>query len=215
MTLYQNKYRIESNRWQFWNYSSPGSYFLTVCVQGRNRILGRIENSKMKLSGAGIIVSDHFNEIPTYHKRIVLDEWVIMPNHFHCMITLGDIDFDNGVSVIGDDGDDITVDQIHVDQIHEFDLQQQRWINQTTKTSTKNHIKQYRALRRKMLIPKIMGKLKMQTSKQINILNNTVGNKNWQSDYHDHVIRSSSEHQNIKQYIKNNPLHWQDDTFNK
>ena len=205
MTLYQNKYRIESNRWQFWNYSAPGSYFLTVCVQGRNRILGRIENSKIKLSNAGIIVSDHFKEIQTYHKRIVLDEWVIMPNHFHCIITLGDIGFDNGVSVIGDD--------IVVDQIHEFDLQ--RRINQPTKTITENHIKQYRALRRKMLIPKIIGKLKMQTSKQINILNNTAGNKNWQSDYHDHVIRSSSEHQRIKQYIKNNPIHWKGDTFNK
>ena len=205
MTLYQNKYRIESNRWQFWNYSAPGSYFLTVCVQGRNRILGRIENSKIKLSNAGIIVSDHFKEIQTYHKRIVLDEWVIMPNHFHCIITLGDIGFDNGVSVIGDD--------IVVDQIHEFDLQ--RRINQPTKTITENHIKQYRALRRKMLIPKIIGKLKMQTSKQINILNNTAGNKNWQSDYHDHVIRSSSEHQRIKQYIKNNHLHWKDDTLNQ
>ncbi|NQT77975.1 MAG: transposase [Bacteroidetes bacterium] len=208
MTLYQNKYRIESNRWQFWNYSAPGSYFLTVTVQGRNRILGRIENSKMKLSDAGIIVSNCFVEIPTYHKRIVLDEWVIMPNHFHCIITLGDIDFDNGVSVIGDD---IAVDKIHVDKIHEFYLRK----NQPTKTITVNNIKQYRALRRKMLIPKIMGKLKMQTSKQINILNNTAGNKNWQSDYHDHVIRSSSEHLRIKQYIKNNPLHWKDDTFNK
>ncbi|MCD4725124.1 MAG: transposase [Bacteroidales bacterium] len=206
MTLYQNKYRIESNRWQFWNYSAPGSYFLTVCVQGRNRILGRIENSNMKLSDAGIIVSDHFKEIQTYHKRIVLDEWVIMPNHFHCIITLGDIDFDNGISVIGDNGGDVAVDKIH-----EFYLR----INQPTKTITENHIKQYRALRRKMLIPKIMGKLKMQTSKQINILNNTAGNKNWQSDYHDHVIRSSSEHQRIKQYIKNNHLHWKDDTLNQ
>ena len=157
----------------------------------------------MKLSDAGIIVSDYFVEIPTYHKRIVLDEWVIMPNHFHCIITLGDYGFDNGISVGGDDdggGDG-------VDKIHEFYLQ--------TKNPTETQIKQYRKLRRKMLIPKIMGKFKMQTSKQINIINNTVGNKTWQLDYNDHVIRNNNEHQHIKQYIKNNPLNWKEDTFYK
>ena len=56
-----------------------------------------------------IVVSDYFAEIPTYHKRIVLDEWVIMPNHFHCIITLGDYDFDNGISVV-----------VVVYKIHEF-----------------------------------------------------------------------------------------------
>ena len=80
MSLYKNKYRIESNRWQYWDYSSPGSYFITVCVENRKNILGRIENRKMILSDAGIIVSDYFTGIPTYHKRIVLDEWIVMPN---------------------------------------------------------------------------------------------------------------------------------------
>jgi REP element-mobilizing transposase RayT len=42
----------------------------------------------MKLSDAGIIVSDYFTEIPTYHKRIVLDEWIVMPNHFHCIMQM-------------------------------------------------------------------------------------------------------------------------------
>jgi REP element-mobilizing transposase RayT len=86
MSLYKNKYRIESNRWQFWDYSAPGSYFITVCVQDKKNILGRIENRKMILSDAGKIVSDFFTEIPTYHKRIVLDEWIVMPNHFHCIM---------------------------------------------------------------------------------------------------------------------------------
>ena len=164
----------------------------------------------MKLSDAGIIVSDYFAEIPTYHKRIVLDEWVIMPNHFHCIIILGGYDFDNGVSVVGGgdgDGGDGVVG--YVNKIHEFYLQHH------TKKPTENDIKQYRKLRRKMLIPMIMGKFQMQTSKQINIINNTIGNKTWQSNYNDHVIRNSNEHQRIKQYIKNNPLNWKDDTFYK
>ena len=213
MTLYRNKYRAESNRWQFWDYSAPASYFITVCVQNKKNVLGEIENHKMELSDAGIIVADYFSEIPKYHKRIILDEWIVMPNHFHCIIKLGDYDFDNGVSVIGngDDGgnvvDKIHVDKIHVDKIHEFYLR----YNQTK--PSENDIKQYRQLRRKMLIPMIMGKFQMQTSKQINIINITLGNKNWQNNYHDHVIRNDTEYKRIKQYIKDNPLNWKDDKF--
>jgi len=200
MTLYKNKYRVESNRWQFWDYSSPGSYFITVCVENRKHILGRIENEKMILSDCGKIVSRYFTELPTYHKRIILDEQTIMPNHFHCIITLGDYNFDNRVSDVGGGAD----------KIHEFYL----WYKQL-KSPTENDIKQYRKLRRKMLIPKILGKFKMQTSQQINILKNTPGNKNWQSDYHDHLIRNDAEFQRIKKYIRDNPLHWEEDKFNK
>jgi len=198
MTLYRNKYRAESNRWQFWDYSEPASYFITVCVQNKKNVLGEIENHKMELSDAGIIVSDYFAEIPKYHKRIILDKWIVMPNHFHCIIKLGDYDFDNGVSVIG-----------NVDKIHEFYLR----YNQTK--PSENDIKQYRKLRRKMLIPMIMGKFQMQTSKQINIINITPGNKNWQNNYHDHVIRNDTEYKHIKQYIKNNSMNWKDDKFYK
>lgn len=197
MSLYRNKYRVESNRLQFWNYSATSSYFLTVCLENRAEILGRIENGKMILSDAGNIVAGYFSQLPTYHKRIILDEWIIMPNHFHCIITLEDYDFDNGVSVVG--GDD-------VDKIHEFYLPRIQHPNE-------NDIKQYRKLRRKMLVPKIMGKFKMQTSKQINILYHTPGTKTWQHDYHDHVIRNDTEYQHIKIYIRNNPLNWKDDTF--
>jgi len=154
----------------------------------------------MILSDAGNVVSEYLLELPTYHKRIILDEWVIMPNHFHCIITLGDYNFDNGFSVIG--GDDVDVDKIH-----EF------YLHQRIQNPNENDIKQYRKLRRKMLIPKIMGKFKMQTSKQINILRNTPGTKTWQHDYHDHIIRNDTEYQHIKTYIRNNPLNWKDDTF--
>ncbi|OYT13703.1 MAG: hypothetical protein B6I19_03715 [Bacteroidetes bacterium 4572_114] len=78
---------------------------------------------------------------------------------------------------------------------------------------TTNQIKQYRKLRRKMIIPKIMGKLQMQSSKYINLLNNTPANKTWQTGYHDHIVRNDSEFMRIKYYIRNNPKNWKEDTF--
>ena len=182
---YQNKYRIESNRWQNWDYSAPGSYFITICIEDREEILGKIANGIMQLSAYGEIVKNEFIQMGNYNERAVLDEWVIMPNHVHCIITLKNWD--------------------HVEKIHEFSLHT---------PPTENDIKQYRRLRRKMLIPLLEGKFKALTSKQINLLRNTEGRKTWQPNYYDHVIRDDAEYHRIKQYIINNPAKWHNDTFN-
>jgi len=83
MTLYKNKYRIEPDRAQFWDYSSPGPYFITVCVQHRKNILGKIKNGQMILSGEGKIVAGFFVQLPAFHKRIILDEWIVNPHQRH------------------------------------------------------------------------------------------------------------------------------------
>lgn len=187
---YKNKYRIASNRWQYWDYSVPAGYFITLCIANRECILGNIKNGKMILSEFGKIVETEIQKIPQYHYRAILDASVVMPNHIHCIITLGEYGFDNGVSIIG-----------NVEEIHEFPLH------------TINEIKQFRKQRRKMIIPKILGKLQQQTSKNINILNDTPGEKNWQANYHDHVIRNDAEYKRIKNYILNNPANWEADKF--
>jgi hypothetical protein len=38
MTLFRDKYRIESIRKPYWDYSSPGSYFVTICTAVRDYI---------------------------------------------------------------------------------------------------------------------------------------------------------------------------------
>jgi putative transposase len=207
---FQNKYRIASNRWQNWNYSAPGSYFITICIEDREEILGKIANGKMRLSAYGEIVKHEFIKMGNYNERAVLDEWVIMPNHIHCIITLKNWD--------GIGGDDRGDDRDPVEKIHEFSLPPPPPPPPPPPTPptppTENDIKQYRRLRRKMLIPILTGKFQMQTSKQINLLRNTAGRKTWQPNYHDHVIRDQDEYHRIKQYIINNPAKWHDDTFN-
>ena len=68
---FKNKYQIESNRLQTWDYSSPGGYFLTVCINDREEILGTVKNKQMIMSDAGKIVADHLAKIPEYHPRII------------------------------------------------------------------------------------------------------------------------------------------------
>lgn len=62
-----------------------------------------------------------------------------------------------------------------------------------------------------MLIPKIIGKFKMQSAKQINIYRKKPGFSVWQKNYHDRIIRDENELIRIRQYIKDNPKNWKQD----
>ncbi len=188
MSKYLGKYKNDSNRLRSWNYSSPGRYYITICTHNREHLFGQVENGNMILSEYGEIVRSEILKIPEYHKRAILDEWIVMPDHVHLLIELGTWNYENGISSIGDT--DV------VGKIHEISLQS---------CSPNDQIKQYRAARRKMIIFKIVGKFQMLTSKQINILRNSPGNTNWQHDYYDHVIRNYESYIRIKQYIINNP----------
>lgn len=61
----------------------------------------------------------------------------------------------------------------------------------------------------------IIGYFKYQSTKQINIIRNTPGLPIWQRNYYEHIIRNEKELYEIRKYIKNNPLNWQDDEYNK
>ena len=59
-----------------------------------------------------------------------------------------------------------------------------------------------------MLISKIIGRFKMNSSKLINNIHNTKGSHVWQRSYYDHIIRNETDLNNTKVYIQNNPINW-------
>jgi len=71
-----------------------------------------------------------------------------------------------------------------------------------------------REQRRNMLLPKIIGRFKMNVAKPINRIRQTPGISVWQRNYYEHIIRNENELNRIRHYIINNPLHWKtDDNF--
>ena len=63
--------------------------------------------------------------------------------------------------------------------------------------------------RRKMTLPKIIGRFKMNTAKHINIMRNSPDVPVWQRNYWEHIIRDENELNRIRQYIVNNPSQWE------
>jgi REP element-mobilizing transposase RayT len=60
----------------------------------------------------------------------------------------------------------------------------------------------------------IIAYFKYQTTKQINIIQNTPGQPIWQRNYYEHIIRNEKELFEIRKYIEYNPLNWPEDEYN-
>jgi len=60
----------------------------------------------------------------------------------------------------------------------------------------------------------IIAYFKYQSTKQINELYNTPGNRVWQRNYYEHIIRNPNELFETRRYIQENPLKWDLDPEN-
>jgi putative transposase len=88
MTLFQNKYRIESTRLQSWDYRSRGWYFVTICTQNRRPILGKIVDNEIQLSPIGLIANSELCDLHTHYGNVYVDKHIAMPNHVHAIFMI-------------------------------------------------------------------------------------------------------------------------------
>lgn len=89
MTLFQNKYRIESTRLPNWDYRSAAAYFVTICTANRQPFFGKVENGDMILSPIGEIACEYWLQIPQHTiGNVELDAFIVMPNHVHGILIL-------------------------------------------------------------------------------------------------------------------------------
>ncbi|MDD5073690.1 MAG: hypothetical protein PHU92_00685 [Candidatus Shapirobacteria bacterium] len=70
-----------------YDYSSSGWYYLTICTQDRQGLLGKIINGKMKLNEFGKITKGKIKGLEKY-QNINVDIYCVMPNHIHLIINI-------------------------------------------------------------------------------------------------------------------------------
>lgn len=80
------KHHRRSIRLQGFDYIQSSIYFITICVQDRKCLFGTIDSDRMLLSDSGNLVSEQWLELPPRFPSVILDKFVVMPNHFHGII---------------------------------------------------------------------------------------------------------------------------------
>ena len=103
-------YEHKPHRLKNYNYSSNGSYFITICVKNKECLLGDIvavdahgdrqtqnindliyqksESAKIILSDFGNITEKYIRSSTTVYDHLSIDNYVIMPNHIHMILTV-------------------------------------------------------------------------------------------------------------------------------
>jgi REP element-mobilizing transposase RayT len=181
------KHHRRSIRLKNYDYASPGAYFVTIVTHRRQCLFGNVMDGQMRLNEFGEIVRDEWLKTETIRPRVQLDEYVIMPNHVH------------GIIIINDDNRRGTLQRAPtIMQRVPTIMQRTPTIEQFGKPTSDS-------------IPTIIRLLKSATTKRINEYRNTPAVPVWQRNYYEHIIRNETELQQIRQYIANNPINWEND----
>jgi putative transposase len=80
---FKNRYRIPSARLASWDYRWAGVYSVTICTLGRVCWFGEVIAEQVALSPEGNAVAEEWKKIPRACLRVILDEWIVMPDHMH------------------------------------------------------------------------------------------------------------------------------------
>ncbi|MFI3242314.1 MAG: transposase [Alphaproteobacteria bacterium] len=78
----------KQHRLKYYDYSSNGAYFITICTKDKKCVLGNVINEKMILNELGIIAQAEIEKTKKFRDNVFINHYVIMPNHVHLMIKL-------------------------------------------------------------------------------------------------------------------------------
>jgi putative transposase len=188
---FKNRYRISSSRLPHWNYGGRSFYFITICTQDRICYFGEIVNDKITYTEIGNMVDSEWQKTFELRKdmNLVLDEFIVMPNHFHAIIGIGENEFNSRRDTMPS----------HRDAMHGVS---------TDKNHTLVYSNQF-GPQHKNLSSIVRG---FRSSVSTFARKNNVPFK-WQERFHDHIIRNAEEYHRIRQYIAANLKNWKEDAL--
>ena len=88
----ENLPKRKTTRLRDFDYNTCGAYFITICTQGKRKILSRIvggdvlDAPKTELSQYGEIADKYINQLNEFYNDIKIDQYVIMPDHIHFLL---------------------------------------------------------------------------------------------------------------------------------
>ena len=172
----------------------------------------------MRLNEYGELVKTEWQKTGIIRPNIVIDAFVVMPNHLH------------GILIItgNDDGRGSRGGGRRRGTLQRASTTTTTTITKTNTDTNTGKIEQF-GKPTKNSIPTIVRLFKSTTTKQINQLRGGVETRYnvsprvstipmqplWQRNYYEHIIRDDTELTRIRQYIINNPKRWEEDNLNK
>ncbi len=174
-----------------YDYSQSGLYFVTICTENRECLLGNVINEKMILNDVGNMIKKWWNKIQNKF-NVISDENQIMPNHIHTII-----------HIVGADPCVRPNNKSFVRPNILINGSNNELTRGSTPTTIGTMIQWFKTMSTNEYIKNVNEKKWKPFNKRL-----------WQRNYYEHIIRNENELNKIRQYIKNNPLFCNKDVNN-
>jgi putative transposase len=182
-----------------YDYSSLGYYFVTLCVKNKECVFGEIIKGEMALNEWGNITRDEWLKTSIMRPNVKLDEYIIMPNHFHAIFhivprrgVLNTPQTENSPQTVPQSGR----------------IQSARGRIQYAPTDA------LRCQSPSQTVGAIIRGFKSAVTSRVRGLSQNPFAIIWQRNYYEHVIRDEAELNRTRQYILDNPTSWDLDEEN-
>lgn len=198
--LYPNR---KSIRLQGYDYSMPGGYFVSLVTKKHTKFFGEIVNEDVNLNEVGIMVQDEWLLLPERFLNLQLDEFIVMPDHFHGILFLT-------VSASGAVSEEWTTSERTTTRVAHTTDGEGKAITRFAHTEDLSNRETDIATSK---FGQIIGAFKSITTNEYISGVKEKGWKPfdgqiWHRNYHDRIIRNEKELNNIRTYIRNNPVQW-------
>jgi REP element-mobilizing transposase RayT len=217
-----------SIRLKDYDYSQVGMYFLTIVSHERELLFGQVVDNVMQLNGSGEIMRAEWLRTPEVRPNVILDAFVVMPNHVHGIIIISDVPekgvkhYAPTVKCAPNAGMILNRRDVRPYAQTQDRVPNRRGVrpyaqtkqeNETQPKGVKHHAPT--AIRSPgQTVGAIVRGFKSVTTIAINNRRNTPGRPVWQRNYYEHIVRSEKALNAIRQYIDGNPGQWAQDTEN-
>jgi putative transposase len=175
----------KSLRLQDYDYSQPNTFFVTLCANERNYLFGEVVDNSMRLNDAGRAVKHCWLEIPKHFPQVILDEFIIMPNHVHGILIVEERD-------------------VEIDPVGANNYSPAGKDNSSSEEMLPSRIKGT-----SLTLGSIIRGFKIGVTKwfkeKLNI------SSVWQRNYYEHINRKDEDLNKIREYVIANPLNWEKD----
>ena len=170
------KHHRRSIRLPKYDYTSPGAYFITICAYQHECLFGKVVGGEMLLNRLGQLLQSRWQAIPRYFSSVNLDDFVVMPNHIHGIVVIRNHRRVKSETVCGED----------VRRGEAFGCKSSdRPVNPAPNASP-----QQPNGTQPGSLGAIIQNFKSTTTRRINVIQQTPGNKLWQRGYYDRIIRN-------------------------
>jgi REP element-mobilizing transposase RayT len=198
-----------SIRLKGYDYAKEGLYFITINCQNKWPLFGKINDEQMHLNTYGLIAHNEWLNTENIRNNCILHEFIIMPDHMHCIIEILFNNQEEGKSSVGKfQSPSQTIGSI----VRGYKIATIKKIKSEILHASSGKGERANCNSPQLPHPAVPAAPTSEAiaSENLYAQKKIIGNgyKIWQRNYHDQIIKDEQAYTNISNYIRNNPKNW-------